>query len=117
MRIQKLTDARAQALERNTGKRLALLFLTWEVFRVQGAGCRVQGAGCRVQGAGCRVQGSGFRVHSRFRAKREQLKSFYLKAKAIIWPSLSCVCHVRSGLSAVRFRDTFTVPSKICNNV
>ena len=57
-----ITDARAQALERNTGKRLALLFLTWEVFRVQGAGCRVQGAGCRVQGAGFRVQGAGFRV-------------------------------------------------------
>ena len=32
----------------------------------------------------------------RFRAKRDHLKDFYLKARAVIWPWLSCVCHVRS---------------------
>jgi len=35
-------------------------------------------------------------VQVRCRAKREQLKDFYLKAKAKIWPWLSYMCRVRS---------------------
>ena len=30
------------------------------------------------------------------RSKLKRFQDFYLKAKAIIWPSLSYVCHIRS---------------------
>ena len=39
------------------------------------------------------------KVASLYRAKREQLKrsmGFDPKAKAIIWPGISCVCHFRA---------------------
>ena len=62
----------------------AQLFCSWAVFESRGAVLRRSSPS------------SSFRF--RFRAKREQLvfKDSYLRVKPIIWPRLSCICHIRS---------------------